>query len=103
MLSNFSARLLFEYNIVFQEQFFQQRDGWPMGSPCSSVCANAYMQFFERVRTQEGSRLYRYVMYVDDTFVVDKIAFVEEFTDHINRQDKKNIQTNKQTNKQKQK
>ena len=60
-----------------------------MGSPCSPLCANAYMEFFERVALASAPNKPRvWYRYVDDTFVVIKTAFVDEFTDHINRQDK---------------
>ena len=47
------------------------------------------MEFFERVALASAPNKPRvWYRYVDDTFVVIKTAFVDEFTDHINRQDK---------------
>ena len=61
-----------------------------MGSPCSPLCANAYMEYFERVALASAPNTPRvWYRFVDDTFVVIKTAFVEEFKDHINRQEKK--------------
>ena len=33
---------------VFLEKFYQQKDGCAMGSPCSPLVANAYMEYFEK-------------------------------------------------------
>ena len=33
---------------VFREKFYQQKDGCAMGSPCSPLVANAYMECFEK-------------------------------------------------------
>ena len=33
---------------VFREKFYQQKDGCAMGSPCSPLVANSYMEFFEK-------------------------------------------------------
>ena len=47
------------------------------------------MEFFERVALASAPNKPRvWYRYVVDTFVVIMTAFVEEFTDHINRQDK---------------
>ena len=63
-----------------------------MGSPCSPLVANAYMEFFERKALSSAPHPPRlFLRYVDDTFCVLKTAHVEEFTNHINTQDK-NIQ-----------
>ena len=50
------------------------------------------MKFFERncssVRTLPPNKPRVWYRYVDDTFVAIKTAYVEEFTDNINHQDK---------------
>ncbi|XP_072020286.1 uncharacterized protein [Amphiura filiformis] len=74
---------------VFRGKFYQQKDGCAMGSPCSPLVVNAYMEFFERKALSSAPHPPRlFLRYVDDTFCVLKTAHVEEFTSHINRQDK---------------
>ena len=49
------------------------------------------MEFFEPVALASApNKPLVWYRYVDDTFVVIKTAFVDEFTDHVNRQDKNN-------------
>ncbi|XP_072023258.1 uncharacterized protein [Amphiura filiformis] len=59
-----------------------------MGSPCSPLVANAYMEYFEKRALSSAPHPPRmWVRYVDDTFCVIKTSHVDEFTDHINSQD----------------
>ena len=74
---------------VFREKFYQQKDGCAMGSPCSPLVANAYMEYFEKRALDSAPHPPRiWKRYVDDTFRVIKSAYIDEFTDHINNQDK---------------
>ena len=73
---------------VFKGDHYQQKDGCAMGSPCSPLVANAYMEHFEKLALSSASNPPRiWYRYVDDTFCVIKTAFVNEFTDHINSLD----------------
>ncbi|XP_072041346.1 uncharacterized protein [Amphiura filiformis] len=73
---------------VFREKYYQQKDGCAMGSPCSPLVANAYMEYFEKRALSSAPHPPRmWVRYVDDTFCVIKTSHVDEFTDHINSQD----------------
>ena len=74
---------------VFREKFYQQKDGRAMGSPYSPLVANAYMEYFEKRALDsapDAPRIWK--RYVDDTFCVIKSAYIDEFTDHINNQDR---------------
>ena len=42
---------------VFREKFYQQKDGCAMGSLCSPLVANAYMDYFEKRASPLLSRL----------------------------------------------
>ncbi|XP_072023472.1 uncharacterized protein [Amphiura filiformis] len=73
---------------VFREKYYQQKNGCAMGSPCSPLVANAYMEYFEKRAFSSAPHPPRmWVRYVDDTFCVIKTSHVDEFTDHINSQD----------------
>ena len=74
---------------VFREKFYQQKDGCAMGGPCSPLVANAYMEYFEKRTLYSAPHLPRiWKRYVDDTCCVIKSAYIDEFTDHINYQDR---------------
>ena len=73
---------------VFKGDYYQQKDGCSMGSPCSPLVANAYMEHFEQLALSSALHLPRiWYRFMDDTFCVIKAAFVNEFTDHINSLD----------------
>ena len=60
-----------------------------MGSPCSPLVANAYMDFFEKWALNSAPHPpHIWKRYVDDTFCVIKSAYIEEFIEHINTQDR---------------
>ena len=70
-----------------REKFHQQKDGCAMGSPCSPLVVNAYMEYFEKRALDSAPHTPRiWKRYVDDTFCVIKSAYIDEFTDHINNQ-----------------
>ena len=69
----------------FRGQLYQQDHGCAMGLPVSPIIANLYMENFELEALKSAKqppRVWR--RYVDDTFVVIKKDFAQEFTDHIN-------------------
>ena len=73
---------------VFRETFYLQRYGCAMGSSCSPLSADAYMEYFESQALTSAPHPPRvWKRYVDDTFVVIKTVHIEEFTDHINNID----------------
>ena len=70
---------------VFQGNFYEQKEGAAMGSPLSPIIANIFMEDFETKTLSSAphspSLLNRFV---DDTFVVIKSAYKEEFFNYIN-------------------
>ncbi|XP_072033380.1 uncharacterized protein [Amphiura filiformis] len=73
---------------VFRETFYLQRYGCAMGSSCSPLSADAYMEYFESQALTSAPHPPRiWKRYVDDTFVVIKSTHIEQFTDHINNID----------------
>ena len=73
---------------TYQGKIYQQIFGTAMGSPLSPVVANLYMEDLE-VRAIATARhppkFYR--RYVDDSGMVHKTRFIEEFLDHLNSMD----------------
>ena len=70
---------------VFQGQHFEQVEGAAMGSPLSPIVANIYMEHFEARALETAPHppsLWK--RYVDDTFVILKTAYKEEFFHHLN-------------------
>ena len=58
---------------TFQNKFFKQLHGTTMGSPCSPVVANIYMEYFENMALGPGNSLYQSRTgrgYVDDVFSI---------------------------------
>ena len=73
---------------TFRDNIYQQKDGCAMGSPCSPLSANAYMEYFEQKALKTAPHPPRiWFRFVDDTFTVIKTVHLEEFTDHINNID----------------
>ena len=73
---------------MFKGDFYQQKGGCAMGSPCSPLVANAYMEHSEQLALSSALHPSRiWYRFVDDIFCVIKTVFVNEFTDHINRLD----------------
>ena len=69
----------------FRGQLYQQDHGCAMGLPVSPIIANLYMENFEWEALKSAKQPPRvWMRYVDDTFVVIKKDFAQEFTDHIN-------------------
>ena len=58
-----------------------------MGGPVSPTTCNLYMELFERTALETAPHRPRvWLRYVDDTFVVIKKQYLDEFTNHINSQ-----------------
>ena len=71
----------------FQNRFYEQVEGVPMGSLVSPIVTNLYMECFERkalVSAINPQVLYRFV---DDRWVLQKQAHKQAFLDHINNMD----------------
>ena len=74
---------------MFKGDHYQHKDGCAIGSPCSPLVANAYIEHFEQLALSSALHPPRiWYRFVDDTFCVIKTAFVNEITDHINSLDK---------------
>ena len=72
----------------FQNRFYEQVEGAPMGSPVSPTVANLYIECFERKALSSATNLPRaWFRFVDDMWVIQKQAHKQEFLDHINSVD----------------
>ncbi|KFD60289.1 hypothetical protein M514_05966, partial [Trichuris suis] len=71
----------------FDNKFYQQVNGAPLGSPLSPVLAEVFLESFERtvfqtVDTQIAPRLFK--PYVDDVFAIMKQGREEQFLNFLN-------------------
>ncbi|KFD47662.1 hypothetical protein M513_11453 [Trichuris suis] len=72
---------------LFDNKFYKQSNGVPMGSPLSPVMAEIFMesferQMFEKVDRQIAPRLFK--RYVDDIFVIIRDGKEEQFLHFLN-------------------
>uniref|UniRef100_A0A5S6R1L5 Reverse transcriptase domain-containing protein n=1 Tax=Trichuris muris TaxID=70415 RepID=A0A5S6R1L5_TRIMR len=78
----------------FQDRFFTQRNGVPMGSPLSPVLAEVFMEHFEQIAFDNINMDIRpicFKRYVDDIFAVIPTGAEEQFLEHLNRLYPENI------------
>ncbi|KAL1447597.1 hypothetical protein WDU94_009868 [Cyamophila willieti] len=74
----------------FNDQFYCQTDGLPMGSPLSPILANIYMNHFENKILQESklkNNVISWLRYVDDILVIwsSSNRQLENFKNDINK------------------
>ena len=69
---------------VFQGQCYEQIEGAAMGSPLSPIVANIFMEYFETKALKTAPHPKSVERFVEDTFVVIRAAYKEEFSQHIN-------------------
>ena len=72
----------------FQEQFYKQLHGTAMGSPCSPVVANIYVEYFEnRALSCElpvSFTIDTWFRYVDDVLTIVKKGTHDSLLNHLN-------------------
>ncbi|KFD54650.1 hypothetical protein M513_04350 [Trichuris suis] len=71
----------------FQDSFFSQQDGAPMGSPLSPVLAEVFMEHLEEkaftsISTSDAPIFFK--RYVDDIFAITTVGKEETFLEHLN-------------------
>ena len=74
----------------FRKKFFHLKDGVAMGSPVSSIVANIFMEDFEERVMADAAQIRPKVWnrFVDDVFSIIRRNSVEQFLQHLNKQDK---------------
>ena len=72
----------------FQNRFYEQVEGEPMGSPVSPIVANMYIECFKRKALRSAiNPPWAWFRFVDDTWVIQKQAYKQEFLEHLNKVD----------------
>ena len=79
---------LYNTHFSFQNKFYEQVEGAPMGSPVSPTVTNLYMECFEKKALASAiNPPWLWYRFVDDTWVLQKQAHKQAFLDHINSMD----------------
>ena len=69
----------------YDGEYYQQLEGASMGSPVSPIVANLFMEDFKRKALASLTTPIKFWgRYVDDTIVIIKRHFIDDFTAHIN-------------------
>ena len=71
----------------FQNKFYEQVEGAPMGSSVNPIVANLYMECFERKSLSSANNPPAWFRFVHDMWVIQQGAHKQEFLDHINNVD----------------
>ena len=72
----------------FQNKFYEQVEGVPMGSHISPIVANLYMECFERKALSSANNPpWAWFRFVDDMWVIQQQAHKQESLDHTNNVD----------------
>ena len=87
MSCNYSV-VLNNHVFSFQGKFYKQLHGAAMGSPCSSVVANIYMEYFEKralgPELPLSFTINTWLRYVDDVLTIVKNGTHDSLLNHLN-------------------
>ena len=83
---------MFKALFVFDEKFYEQRDGVAMGSPLGTTLANIFMCHFENIWLENCPAHFKPIVYrrfTNDTFLLFRTKdHVEKFKNYLNKQHK---------------
>ena len=89
---NLLITTMFESFFIFDEKFYEQRDGVVMGSPLRPTLANVFMCHFGNIWVVNYYAHFKPIVYrpfVDDTFLIFQIKdLVEKFKNYLTKQHK---------------
>ena len=68
----------------FQNKFYEQVEGVPLGSPVSPIVATRCMESFERKALRSATNPQAWFRFMDDMWVIQKQAHKQGFLDHMN-------------------
>ena len=68
----------------FQGKFYKQLHGAAMGSPCSPVVANIYMEYFEERALSVSFTINTWLRYVDDVLTIVKKGTCDSHLNYLN-------------------
>ena len=89
---NLLITTMFESFFIFDEKFYEQRDGVVMGSPLRPTLANVFMCHFGNIWVENYNAHFKpivYSLFVDDTFLIFLTKdHVEKFKNYHTKQHK---------------